>query len=104
MPPSIDVVECVEDECEGGEPFDVESGIFDVCVIGCEFDIWVELLRNILCNQGFRFLDVLLAKEELPVEVAQIDGVEIDDVNLAKAREYEVLEEFAANAAGANEE
>jgi len=42
---------------------------------------------------------MLIAEQELAVEVAEIDGVEVDDVYLAEAGEGEVLEEFAANAA-----
>jgi len=48
--------------------------------------------------QCFRLLDVLVAEQELAVEVAQVDGVEVDDVDFAKAGENEVLEQLAANA------
>lgn len=40
---------------------------------------------------------MLLSEEELPVQVAQIDGVEVDNVDFAVACEQEVLEEFAAD-------
>lgn len=40
-----------------------------------------------------------MAKEELTIEVAEIDCVQIDDVDLAEASENEVLEEFTANSA-----
>jgi hypothetical protein len=49
--------------------------------------------------QCFGLLDVLIAEQELAIEVAEIDGVEVYDVNLAEAGENEVLEEFAADAA-----
>lgn len=42
---------------------------------------------------------MLIAEQELPVEVAEIDSVEIYNMYLAEAGENEVLEEFAANAA-----
>jgi hypothetical protein len=41
---------------------------------------------------------VLVAEQELAIEVAQVDGVEVDDVDLAKAGEDKVLEELAADA------
>ena len=41
---------------------------------------------------------MLVAEQELAVEVAQVDGVEVDDVDFAKAGENEVLEQLAANA------
>jgi predicted PilT family ATPase len=42
---------------------------------------------------------MLVAEEELAVEVAEVDGVEVDNVDLAEAGEDEVLEQFAADAA-----
>lgn len=41
---------------------------------------------------------VSFAEEELPVEVGDIDGVEVDDVDISKARERQVLEQLAAKA------
>lgn len=41
---------------------------------------------------------MLVAEQELAVEVAEVDGVEVDDVDLAKAGEDQVLEELAADA------
>lgn len=43
------------------------------------------------------------SEQELTIEIAQIDGVEIDDVNLTKAGEDEVLEQLAANATSSNQ-
>lgn len=47
---------------------------------------------------------MLHAEQELAVEIAQVDGVQVDDVDLAEAREDEVLEQFAADAASADHE
>ena len=47
---------------------------------------------------------MLIAEQELAVEVAQIDGVEVDNVNFAKSSEDEVLEQLAANAASSYHE
>jgi hypothetical protein len=43
-----------------------------------------------------------MSEEELPVEITQVDGVEVDDVDLAEASQDEVLEQFAANASSAD--
>lgn len=43
---------------------------------------------------------MLVSEEELAVQVAEIDGIEIDDVDFAVASEKQVLEEFTADAAG----
>ncbi len=47
---------------------------------------------------------MLLAEEKLPVEIAEVDRIEVDNVDLAKAGENEVLEEFASDAASADHE
>jgi hypothetical protein len=44
---------------------------------------------------------MLMPKEELSVEVTEVDSIEIDDVNFAESCEDEVLEEFAANTSSA---
>lgn len=57
-----------------------------------------------LTYQGLGFLDVLMPEQKLAVEVGEVDGVEIDDVDVAKSGEDEVLEQLAANAACTNHE
>lgn len=54
-------------------------------------------------HQGLGFLNVFMAEEKLSIEIAEVNGVEIDDVNLAKAGQNQVLEQFAADATGADE-
>ena len=53
-------------------------------------------------HQSFRLLDMLLSEEELAVQIAQIDGVEIDDVDLAETSQNEVLEKLASDTASAH--
>jgi hypothetical protein len=45
---------------------------------------------------------VLLAEEELPVEIAEVNGIEVDNMNFSEAGKDEVLEQFASDAAGAD--
>lgn len=104
MSSCVHVVECVEDNVEGREPFKIELLVFDVRMLGNEFDIGVELLGDFLCDNGFWFLDVFLSEEKLAIEVGEIDGVEVDNMYFAKASEDEVFEEFATDASGANQE
>lgn len=47
---------------------------------------------------------MLVSEEELSVQVAEIDSVEVDDMNLAKATEKEVLKKLATNASSSNHE
>lgn len=52
--------------------------------------------------QCFGFLDVLGAKQELAVQVAEIDCIKVDDVNFAEAGERQILEKFTADAASSD--
>lgn len=45
---------------------------------------------------------MLVAEEELAIQVAQINGIQIHDVDFAETVEDEVLEQLAANATSAN--
>lgn len=47
---------------------------------------------------------MLMSEEELSVEIAQIDGIEIDDVDFSKASKDEVLQQFASNTSCADHE
>lgn len=50
MASSIEVVEGIENDVELAEPFYVKLRIFDIGMVGFEFDVWVELLRDFLRN------------------------------------------------------
>lgn len=45
---------------------------------------------------------MFVSEEELPIEIAKIDCIEVDDMDLSEACENEVLEKFASNPSGAN--
>jgi len=47
---------------------------------------------------------MLVSEEKLAIEVAEVDRVKVDDMNLAKACKDKILEELAANAACADKE
>lgn len=47
---------------------------------------------------------MLVAEQELAVEVAQVDCVEVDDVDFTESSEDEVLEQLTANAASSYHE
>lgn len=45
---------------------------------------------------------MLVSKEELSIEIAEINRIEVNNVDLPKAGEDEVLEQLASNASSAN--
>lgn len=102
MPTGVEVVEGVEDDREAGKEGDVKR--FDIGMMGHEVDQRVKPLGGIAGHDGLGLFDVLVAEEELSVEVGEVDGVEVDDVYFAEAALDESLEQFAADAAGADEE
>jgi hypothetical protein len=55
-------------------------------------------------DERFAFLDIGFSEEELPVQVGQVDRVEVDNLDVSKADEDEVFEQFAADTAGADDE
>lgn len=50
---------------------------------------------------SLRLLDVLVPEKKLPIQIAQVDRVEIDDVDLSKPGEDEILEQLASDAPSA---
>lgn len=44
---------------------------------------------------------MFVTEEELAIKITEVDGVKINDVDFTETREDEVLEQFAADAAGA---
>jgi hypothetical protein len=47
---------------------------------------------------------MLMTKEELAVEVAEVYGIQINDMNLSEASQDEVLQKFTSDATGSNHE
>jgi hypothetical protein len=60
---------------------------------------------NELCRDfSFRSSNVLRPKQELPIQIGHINGVHIDDVDVAKAHEGEIFQQLASETAGADDE
>jgi hypothetical protein len=45
-----------------------------------------------MTNQRLGFLDVLVSEKELSVEIAQINGIEVNDMDFPKPAENKILE------------
>lgn len=111
------IIQCAEDQIKSLHPFDVVLALLDVPMprpdgntlgIDVPFSLrpWsrVKMLCKSRRNKGFRFLDICLSEEELTVQVGEVDRVEVDDLDVSESDEDEVFEEFAADAAGADDE
>lgn len=84
-----EVVEGVDDEVKLLEKVDVELVVLDVAVQGGHADVRVKLEGGLAGDDGFRTLDVLLLEEELAVQVREVDGVEVEDEDLAAVADPE---------------
>jgi hypothetical protein len=151
VPPGGDVVEGVDDDVEPVEEADAEARLLDVGVVGDDGRGGRggrPRERRLPRHHGLGQPDVVRAEEELPVEVGDVNGVQVDDlqggerlgargraraknseapfwpsssphvgpsarprdtrrethVDVGEAREHEVLEELAADPAGADDE
>ena len=49
--------------------------------------------------QSLRLLDMSVSEEELAVEVGKINGVEVNDVNVAKTCGDQILQQLTSNSA-----
>lgn len=50
----------------------------DVCMVSDDLSVGIESQSTLASHVGFGFTDVLFVKEKLSVQVADIDGVEVD--------------------------
>ena len=55
-----------------------------------------------IAHQSLRLFYMLLTKKKLTIEVAEVDGVQINDMDFAEAGEDKILQEFTANSASAD--
>jgi hypothetical protein len=55
-----------------------------------------------MTHSRFWLLDMFLSEEELTVQIAQVDGIKIDYVDVSKAGHDQVLEQFASYPTGTN--
>lgn len=44
-----------------------------------------------------------MSEKKLSIEITEVDSIKVEDVNFPESGQDEVLEQFAANAAGADE-
>lgn len=50
MPPSIEVVEGIENDLEVAKPRNAELGVFDVGMVRDDLDVWIESLCRLFGN------------------------------------------------------
>jgi len=82
-------------------------GFLDICVDRVYFDIGIEwrsrlssdLLNIVNCSiqgrlrthQSFTLLDIFFSEQELPVKVREVDGIEVENCDVAKTSQYKIF-------------
>lgn len=93
-------VEAAHDEME--LPIEVLVHVLYFTVVGRDAASGHPLVDELGCHLRLGAVHVPLAKQKLPVQVGQIDGVHVDDMHVAEAHHGQVLEQLAAQPAGAD--
>lgn len=80
MPSCVQIVERTHHQIKLTDPLDVILRLFDVAMTRVNVDVAgrIEMMRGRGGHERFGFLDVGLAKEKLPVQVGEVDRVEVD--------------------------
>jgi hypothetical protein len=100
--PRVHIIERVEDQVEPGEPLQIELFVFDIGMMGNQLDVGIELPSYLFRNERLWLLDVFLSEEKLTIQIAQVDGVKVDNVDFAEAGEDKVLQQLTADPARAD--
>lgn len=83
MPASLQIVQSIQHDVEALEKVDVILGILDVRVVGCDVGVGGKRADDVGGSLSLALPHVMLPEEELPVEIARLNGVEI---NLRRAK------------------
>lgn len=102
----LDASDAFHDEFGGSDGF-------GATYVGLPDDAVYKLARK--CSQTLRIICTIgiftnsalplhIPEQELPIQIADIDGVHIDYMNVAKTRQGQILEDLATQTAGAYDE
>lgn len=111
------IVQRAEHQIEPFHPLDIILAFFNVSVprpdrhpLGIHVSLplrarsRVKMPRKRRRHESLALLDISLSEKELSIQIRQVNRVEVDDLNVAETNEDEVLEQFAPDAAGADDE
>ena len=103
MSPRVDIIESVHDQIEARKKRGTKCDVLDVALQAENASAWTHLSHaRGSCNR-LGTPHMLPLKQKLPIQVGDLYGVEIDDCDVSKSSEHNVLEQLAANAPSAND-
>lgn len=97
---SLDIVKTSNDHLELAEEIFLE--LLHRLGVPIDVDPGAAALHKLSSHFGLELADIVLAEEELAVEVGEIDFVQVDHVNVLDARHGEILQDLAAKTSSAD--
>ena len=101
---SVDIVQGVDHNVELLHELEPKPFFLNLAQECLNLDRWVLLLDLLLESRGLRHVDVLSSEQKLAIQVADVDGVQVDDLDVSEPSETEGLDQFAADAACSDNE
>jgi len=96
------IVQGVDNEVELLEELVAKSLFLNFAEVGLDLDRRILPFNLVFQSQRFWLVDMFSSKEELSVEVADINGVQINNGDPSESGERETLDELTANTASAD--
>jgi hypothetical protein len=95
--PSIYIVQCVQNNIKSSNVFRAESRILDIAMVRHNIHIWIELSNRLRRNHSFGFPHMLGSKEKLPIQIGDINGIQINQLDTAETNQRQVFQNLTAD-------
>jgi len=76
--------------------------VLDFANVWCDLAAWHSFHDKLSRHARLRLSNIFCAEQELAVEVRYVNGVHVDNVDVAEARQSQVLEDLASETASTN--
>ena len=60
--------------------------------------------RRLARHHALRHANVRAPKQKLTIQIANVDGIEVDDLDVTESAQREIFEKFATDSAGSHDE
>jgi len=85
VPASLNVVQGIDHQVKFLHKLESKTVFLNLTKVSFDLDVWVLLLNLTLESEGLRLVDMFSSKQELAIQVADIDCVEINDGYVSEA-------------------
>jgi hypothetical protein len=78
--------------------------VLDLANVWCDLAAWHSFHDKLSRHARFCLANIFGAEQELAVEVRYVNGVHVDNVDVAEARQSQVLEDLASKTTSTNDQ